>query len=175
LEFLNKRRGKLDAVTISGGEPTLQEDLIPMLREIRTMGFAVKLDTNGSRPDVLASLIQKKLLDFIALDMKAPYRKYADVVNVKVDADLIRESVRLVLKSDIRHEFRTTVVASLLSAKDILEIARSIDGAQRYALQKFQPATTLDKQYAGAGTYSEEQFLGLKKQLKEMIPLIVIR
>lgn len=175
LEFLTTRRNKLDAVTLTGGEPTLQEDLIPFIQKIRKMGFAVKLDSNGSQPDVLASMIQKKLLDFIALDVKAPIEKYQSVVQAPVAIDVIRESIRLVIKAKIQHEFRTTVVASLLTAQDILAIVREIAGAKRYALQKFQPARTLNKKYIQEKTYSDEEFLKIKKQLEKNVPLIIIR
>ncbi len=175
LEFFQTRRGKLDAVTITGGEPTLQENLIPFIIKIRQMSFAVKLDSNGSRPDVLDRLIREKLLDFIALDVKAPLEKYQDVVKVPIADDAIRESIRLVLKAKIQHEFRTTVVSSMLALEDILAIGREITGAKRYALQKFQPARTLNKKYLKEKTYSDEEFLKIKKQLEEKIPLIIIR
>lgn len=175
LEFLTTRQGKLDAVTITGGEPTLQEDLIPFIKKIRNMGFAVKLDSNGSQPDVLASMIQERLLDFVALDVKAPIEKYQSVVQIPVAIDVIRESIRLVLKAKIQHEFRTTIVASLLTAKDILAIVREIAGAKRYALQKFQPARTLNKKYIQEKTYSDQEFLKIKKQLEKNVPLIIIR
>ncbi|KAF0158987.1 MAG: pyruvate formate lyase activating enzyme [Syntrophaceae bacterium] len=175
LAFLTTRQGKLDAVTITGGEPTLQKDLIPFIKKIRNMGFAVKLDSNGSQPDVLASMIQERLLDFVALDVKAPIEKYQSVVQIPVAIDVIRESIRLVLKAKIQHEFRTTILASLLTAKDILAIVREIAGAKRYALQKFQPARTLNKRYIQEKTYSDEEFLKIKKQLEKNVPLIIIR
>jgi pyruvate formate lyase activating enzyme len=149
LEFLAHRRGKLDAVTITGGEPTLQEDLIPLIQKIRKMGFAVKLDSNGSRPDVLDRLLKEKLLDFVALDIKAPRDKYRLIVRVPVDPDVISQSVRLVLRSKIPQEFRTTVVKSMLTPKDILAIAKEIDGATRYAIQRFQPSQTPEPEFAG--------------------------
>jgi pyruvate formate lyase activating enzyme len=175
LEFLTTRRGKLDAVTITGGEPTLQEDLIPFIQKIRKMGFALKLDSNGSRPDVIAGLIKEKLLDFIALDVKAPSGKYPNVVQTPVAIDAIRESIRLVLKAKILHEFRTTVVTSLLTQNDILAIGREIAGARRYVLQKFQSARTLNKKYLKEKTYSDEEFLKIKKQMETDIPLVIIR
>lgn len=175
LDFLEHRRGKLDAVTITGGEPTLQENLIPLIQKIRKMGFAVKLDSNGSRPDVLARLLKDKLLDFVALDIKAPRDKYQSVVNTPVDAAIVAESVRLVLKSKIPQEFRTTIVKSMLTPKDILAIAKEIAGAKRYALQRFQPAQTLDPEYAGENSYPEKELLKLKEQLETIVPLIVIR
>jgi pyruvate formate lyase activating enzyme len=175
LEFFKTRQGKLDAITITGGEPTLQENLIPFIQAIRKMGFAIKLDSNGSRPDVLARLIREKLLDFIALDVKAPLSCYSRVVNAKVDANGIRQSIQIVLKAKIPHEFRTTVVVSLLTKKDISVIVREIIGAKRYALQKFQPARTLDKKYLEETTYSDEEFLEIQKQLEKEIPLVIIR
>jgi pyruvate formate lyase activating enzyme len=175
LKFFTMRQGKLDAVTITGGEPTLQEDLIPFIQKIRKMGFAIKLDSNGSHPDVLARLIEDKLLDFIALDVKAPADKYESVVKSPVDIDAIRESIQIVLKAKILHEFRTTVVASLLTTKDILAIVREIAGAKRYALQKFQPDGTLNKKYVDEKAYPDEEFLKIKKQLEKDIPLILIR
>ncbi len=175
LEFLASRRGKLDAVTITGGEPTLQEGLIPFIGRIRTMGFCVKLDSNGSRPDVLEHLVQERLLDFIAMDVKAPAAKYANAVHAAVSFDVIRESIRLILKSGLDHEFRTTVVSSRLSGAEILEISREIAGAQRYAIQKFQPVRTLNKKYLSETSYPDEVLLNIKKQLEKDIPLIVIR
>jgi pyruvate formate lyase activating enzyme len=175
LDFLEHRGGKLDAVTITGGEPTLQEDLIPLIQKIRKMGFAVKLDSNGSRPDVLARLLRDKLLDFVALDIKAPQDKYRQTVKIPIDAAVIAESVRLLLKSKIPQEFRTTVVKSMLTPKDILAIAKEIAGAKRYALQRFQPMQTLDPEFAGESSYPEEELLKLKKQLEKIIPLVVIR
>ncbi len=175
LTFLKNRTGKLDAVTITGGEPTLQEDLIPFIEKIRKIGFAVKLDSNGSRPDVLDRLIKEKLLDFIALDIKAPREEYKRVAKIPVDSAVIAESTQLVLKAKIPHEFRTTVVKSMLTPKDILTIAKEIAGAKRYVLQRFQPARILNHELAGEKTYPEEAFLKLKKQLEKYVPLVIIR
>ncbi len=175
LEFLQTRRKKLDAITISGGEPTLQEDLTEFIRNIRSMDFAVKLDSNGSRPDVLETLMNNRLLDYIALDIKAPAAKYPDAVNARVNYGLICDSIRIVLSSGIEHEFRTTVVASQLSIKDIDSIARDIAGANRYALQKFQSAKTLNSQYMEENTYPDDDFLKMKKKLEKQIPSVIIR
>jgi pyruvate formate lyase activating enzyme len=175
LEFLALRRGKLEAVTITGGEPTLQEDLIPFIQKIRKLGFALKLDSNGSQPQVLAKIIKEKLLDFIALDVKAPLAAYSSVVNAQVDADDIRQSIQIILKANIPHEFRTTVVTSELTQKDILEIVKEIAGAKRYVLQKFQPAKTLNKKYFQEKTYSDEEFLRIKKRLEKDITSVIVR
>ena len=136
LDFLNTRKGKLDAVTITGGEPTIQDDLAPFIKQIKKMGFAVKLDTNGSQPQVIKTLLDEKLLDFIAMDIKAPLEKYKSIVKVPVNADSIKESIRLILKAKIPYEFRTTIVESQLEEKDILQIAKLISGANQLCFTK---------------------------------------
>lgn len=173
--FLENRRGRLDAVVITGGEPALQDDLIPFIMDIRKLGFAVKLDTNGSRPRVLERLLRDGLVDFIAMDVKAPLEKYPDVVRAPLDKDDLRESIRLVIGAKIPHEFRTTAAASLLRPEDILTIAREIDGAKRYALQRFQPGETLETIFAEEKTFSDEEFVQIKNQLAGSIPVVIVR
>jgi pyruvate formate lyase activating enzyme len=175
LDFLNMRGGKLDAVTITGGEPTIQDDLAPFIKKIKKMKFAVKLDTNGSQPQVIKTLLDEKLLDFIAMDIKAPLEKYKSVVKVPVNSDLIKESIRLILKAKIQHEFRTTIVESQLEEKDIQQIAKLIFGANIYALQKFVPAKTLDKKLLKDKSYPDEKFQKIKKHLEHQIPSVTIR
>jgi pyruvate formate lyase activating enzyme len=175
LDFLNMRGGKLDAVTITGGEPTIQDDLAPFIKKIKKMKFAVKLDTNGSQPQVIKTLLDEKLLDFIAMDIKAPLEKYKSVVKVPVNSDLIKESIRLILKAKIQHEFRTTIVEFQLEEKDILQIAKLISGAKSYALQKFVPAKTLDKKLLKEKSYPDEKFQKIKKRLEHQIPSVTIR
>lgn len=175
LNFLARRIGKLDAVTITGGEPTIQKDLIPFIKQIRKLGFAVKIDSNGSQPDVIKKLLDEKLLDFVAMDIKAPLEKYKSIVRAPVDTQSIKESVRLVLKSKIPHEFRTTVVKSQLGAKDILEIAKLISGAKHYALQKFVPTKTLDKKFLKEKTCPDDELEKIKKRLEKDIPSVIVR
>lgn len=142
--FLEKRHGVLDGVVISGGEPTLQVDLAPFCERVRGLGFLVKLDTNGCRPDVVHDLLRKGLVDYIAMDVKAPPAKYSQAAGVAVDIRLVQRSITLLFESQIEYEFRTTVVPGLLECDDIVEIARWISGAKRYALQQFIPRNTLD-------------------------------
>ena len=175
LDFLNMRRGKLDAVTITGGEPTIHDDLAAFIKKIKKMKFAVKLDTNGSQPQVIKTLLDEKLLDFIAMDIKAPLEKYKSVVKVPVNSDLIKESIRLILKAKIQHEFRTTIVESQLDEKDILQIAELISGANSYVLQKFVPVKTLDKKLLKEKSYPDEKFQKIKKRLEHQIPSVTIR
>ena len=175
LDFLNMRRGKLDAVVITGGEPTIHDGLALFIKQIKKMGFAVKLDTNGSQPQVIKNLLDEKLLDLIAMDIKAPLEKYKDIVKTQVNPDSIKESIRLILKSKISYEFRTTVVQSQLEEKDILQIGKMIVGAKHYVLQKFVPVKTLDKKLLKEKSYPDEKFQKIKKRLEHQIPSVTIR
>src|SRR4030042_1481681 len=120
-------------------------------------------------------VLDEKLLDFIAMDIKAPLEKYKSIVRAPVDTQSIKESVKLILKSKIPHEFRTTVVKSQLTAKDILEIAKLISGAKRYALQKFVPTKTLDKKLLKEKTYPDDELEKIKKRLEKEIPSVIVR
>jgi pyruvate formate lyase activating enzyme len=175
LDFLKTRVGKLDAVSITGGEPTIQNDLLPFIRQIKKLGYAVKLDSNASRPQVIQELLKENLLDYIALDIKAPLSKYESVVKKKIDSGQIAESIKLVLKAKIPHEFRTTVVESQLTENDLVRIAREISGAKVYVLQKFRPTKALMKHYLKENTYSDEEFEKIKMRLEKEITTVIIR
>lgn len=175
MDFLRTRVGKLDAVSITGGEPTIQSKLIPFIGQIKKMGFAVKIDTNGSQPRVIKALLAENLLDYIAMDIKAPLEKYDEIVNVPVNTDLIQESIRLIIKSKIPHEFRTTIVQSLLDEKDIVSIAKLISGASNYVLQNFVPTKTLDTLFLKEKSHPDEVLQKLKKRLEHQIPNVTIR
>ena len=175
LEFLKTRIGKIDAVTITGGEPTIQNDLMPFIKRIKKMGFAVKLDSNGSGPEVIQKLLSEKLLDFIAMDIKAPLTKYENIAQVPLKTDSIKESIRIILRAKIPHEFRTTVVQSLLTENDIFKIARLISGARHYTLQKFVPSKTLNKKYLKEKPFSNDDLEKIKKRLEKEIPNVTIR
>jgi len=144
-DFLSRRVGLVDGVVVTGGEPTLQSGLIPFLRRVRERGFDVKLDTNGYRPDVLAALLDEGLVNYVAMDVKAPPTKYPLLAGrADVDVARVERSVDLLRSSGLPHEFRTTVVPGLLDEADVEEIARWIAGAERYVLQQFRPRRTLD-------------------------------
>jgi pyruvate formate lyase activating enzyme len=175
LDFLKERRGKLDGVTITGGEPTIQNDLTSFIKKIKKLGLAVKLDTNGSRPQVIQALLDEKLLDFIAMDIKGPLDKYESIVDAAVDCKEIEKSIKIILKSKIPHEFRTTIVPSQLASKDILKIAKLISGAKKYALQKFIPGKTLKNKFSDGKTSSPEELEKMKKRLEKEVSSVVIR
>ena len=174
-DFLETRKGKLDAVSITGGEPTLQDKLPAFIKQIRKMGFAVKMDTNGSQPKVIKNLLAEKLLDFIAMDIKAPLEKYKEIVKTTVKPDSIKESINLILKAKIPHEFRTTIVESQLGENDILQIGKLIAGADHYVLQNFVSKKTLDKKFLKEKPFSDEKLQKIKSRLEQQIPSVTIR
>ncbi len=137
LTWLDERQGFLDAVVITGGEPTLQPGLADFIRTVRARGYLVKLDTNGSKPDLLAELMAEGLLDYVAMDVKAPPERYEEMCGVPVDLTAIETGIQLLLDGSVNHEFRTTVVPQLTEA-DIIAVAKWIRGADRYVLQQFR-------------------------------------
>ncbi len=136
VERLRDRRGFLDSVVVSGGEPTLQSGLREFLAEVRALDLRVKLDTNGSRPDVLADLLDERCVDYVAMDLKAPPRRYSEFAGVAVPFDAIEASVRCIRERAPDYEFRTTVAPGL-DGDDLATIAEWIRGARRYVLQPF--------------------------------------
>lgn len=135
--FLEKRRGILDGVAISGGEPLLQAELSDFIARIKSMGFSVKLDTNGTHPNRLAELLASGNIDYVAMDVKNSREKYEKTVGVRVDTDAIDSSIHTIITSGVEHEFRTTVVAELHEKADFVEIGERLRGAKRYFLQQF--------------------------------------
>lgn len=136
-EFLKTRQGKLDGICITGGEPTLQPDLVDFIERIKKLGFAVKLDSNGTRPDVLRELFEKKLVDYVAMDIKASPENYQKVCGTKIDLERIKLSIDLIKNSGADYEFRTTVVPGLHKEEEFQEVAKWLNGAKRYILQKY--------------------------------------
>lgn len=143
-EFLESRKGKLDGVCITGGEPTLQRDLIEFMRKVKDMGFFVKLDTNGMRPDVVRRAIEEKVVDYFAMDIKNSLEKYSQTVGINVDIERIKLSVELIKNSGIDYDFRTTVVPGIHTYDDFKDIASWIGGAKKYALQGYRDQNILD-------------------------------
>lgn len=152
--FLARRKGLVDGAVVTGGEPTLQPDLLPFLRRLREEGVDVKLDTHGYHPDVLARLLGERLVDAVAMDVKAPPGKYSLLAGrADLDPARLERSMALLRESGIRYEFRTTVVPGLLDEADVAEIARWIAGAARYVLQPFRPVGTLDPALSSVAPY----------------------
>ena len=142
--FLNRRRGQLDGVVISGGEPTVHADLPDFIARIRALGFRIKLDTNGARPEVLEALLASKSLDFVAMDLKGTPEEYPLYCGAAVPGEAIRRSAALILSSGLPHEFRTTAVPGLHDVEKLLTLAAIVKGADLYAVQAFRPEKCLD-------------------------------
>jgi pyruvate formate lyase activating enzyme len=175
LSFLDKRRGKLEAVTVTGGEPTLQKDLRTFLGELKNMGYLVKVDTNGSNPDILSILIDRQLVDYIAMDIKGPLRKYGQMAAAKVDVSRIRKSVQIITTSGIEHEFRTTVVRSQLGLEDLASMAKIIKRSRLYVLQPFVAKMTLDGAFLSETSYTPEEFSTLREVLEKKGLSVIVR
>lgn len=137
-DYLNKRKNVLEAVCISGGEPTLNPYIIPLLENIKKIGYNIKLDTNGSNPDVLETLIKYNLIDYIAMDIKNDEFNYPKTIGLdNINFNNIKKSIKLIMNSNLDYEFRTTLVKELHNEESIQNIANLIKGANKYYLQKF--------------------------------------
>ena len=166
LRFLDARKGLVDGVVMTGGEPTLHADLPSALAALKLRGFAVKLDTNGSNPQMLRELLDQGLLSYIAMDIKAPLAQYARLVRAPVAPESIRRSIELLRGSGVEHEFRTTYVESLLSVGEMIEIAALIAGCSRFVLQRFQPTKALDASLLDQSPASEASLQHVKKAME---------
>ena len=175
LAFLESRKGKLDGVTVTGGEPTVQPDLLEFLMLVKEMGYHVKLDSNGTSPEVLKRALHDTVVDYIAMDIKAPFEKYTTVTIRDVDMEKIKESVAVIKASQIDHEFRTTVVKSLLSKEDIGAIGDIVSGAKRYYLQKFIPTKMNDPLFVNETTYSDAEFAKFRDMIARKVGFCGIR
>lgn len=176
LDFLKTRTGMLDGLVVTGGEPTMHgENLISFMREVKKLGFLVKLDSNGTDPVVLKQAIDEKLVDYIAMDIKSPFSKYTETVGRAVNVENIKKSIEILKKSGIPYEFRTTIVKSMLTFEDIEEIGKEIKGAKNYYLQKFIPTKTVNPQFLKKVTYSNEEFDSLKKIMEKYVSYCGIR
>jgi len=159
LNFLSKRKDFLDGVCVTGGEPTINKDLPEFLSKIKKMGFSVKLDTNGSNPEMLEQLVRSGLVDYIAMDIKAPLEKYDDVTKVKVDKEKIKKSIGIIRKigNFPEYEFRITVVPGLFNGQDALAIGKWLKGSKKFYIQNFRNIKTLDKSFIERGPFTKEE------------------
>lgn len=138
LEYLKKRKTIIDSVCITGGEPTLKKDLFDALYQLKDLGLLIKLDTNGTNPELLEKLIEKKLIDYCAMDIKTSWSKYHLATGlIGFNRENIQKSIDILLRGNIDYEFRTTLVSNFINEEDILVISKMITGAKRYYLQKF--------------------------------------
>ncbi len=170
--FLDKRIGKLDAVTITGGEPTLQTDLLDYTLRIKKLGFLIKLDSNGSNPDILQDVLGSKTIDYIAMDVKAPLEKYGEVTGSGIESEKIKNSIELTMNSNTAYEFRVTVTKSELDEGDILKIGKLIEGAKLCVLQKY---VAPGKNIPELETYSDGEFSKFQDIMGGFVKKCIIR
>ena len=176
LRFLDNRKEKLEGVCITGGEPTIQYDLIDFALKIKEKGFLVKLDTNGTRPDILKKMIDLKLVDYIAMDIKNSPRKYTKTSRVKnIDIERIKLSAELVRNSRLDYEFRTTVVPGMHSLEDFKTIGRWLEGSRRYFLQRFRSTGVLDRKFAEKSTAKKLDLEAIREMMNEYFQEVKIR
>ena len=172
--FLESRRGKLSGVCVTGGEPTLNRELPSFISKIRALGYSVKLDTNGTNPEMLESLIRDGLVDYVAMDIKTSIENYGRVSGIPdLDTSKIERSIDLLLSGTVPYEFRTTVVRELHTASDFYSIGRRIEGARAYFLQPFKDSGDLIED--GFSSYSEAEISALLDIVKVYIPNAQIR
>ncbi len=163
LSYLDSRKGWLEGVCVTGGEPLLSEDLEDLVRVVKERGLLVKLDTNGSLPGRLEKLVGEGLVDWIAMDIKAPLDRYSEVAGVSVRVEDIERSAAIVKGSGLTYMFRTTVVPGLLGREDIRRIGAWLEGADLYQLQQFVPHDTIDPAWLDVKPYPREEFVMLQE------------
>ncbi|MFA5163564.1 MAG: anaerobic ribonucleoside-triphosphate reductase activating protein [Patescibacteria group bacterium] len=174
--FLKSRQGKLEGVVITGGEPTLHPDLPEFIKTVKDLGYLVKLDSNGTNPEVLERLIKDGLLDYIAMDLKAPLEKYSASVGVAVNCNNIKKSVKIIMASGLPYEFRTTLVPGLIEASDIPAMGQLIKGASKWYLQSFKSDTDLvNPDYESARPFSAQEMRAMAKAGQAFVELCELR
>ncbi|MBR5292477.1 MAG: anaerobic ribonucleoside-triphosphate reductase activating protein [Clostridia bacterium] len=173
-DLLKKRKGVLEGVCITGGEPTLWKGLWDFAKEIKAMGYAVKLDTNGTNPELMHKLILAGVVDYVAMDIKNSPDKYAQTVGVKgFDLQPVKDSVRLLLQGTVGYEFRTTVVKGMHTPQDIVDIGKWIQGAQKYFIQPYRDSElVIDR---SCERHSDEELQALLAAAREYVPAAEIR
>ena len=175
LQFLKKRQGILDGVAITGGEPLLQRDMADFLRKIRDLGYAVKLDTNGSFPDRLIELVEAGLVDRVAMDIKNSPVLYAKTAGLpELDLKAIERSKDYLLEGHVEYEFRTTVVKGLHTAESLQEAAEWIRGTAEYYLQQFKDSGDIID-LGSLGAFSDEEMRGLAARIRPIVPTVRLR
>ncbi len=175
--FLEKRKKYLEAIVITGGEPTLHwSELKKFIIKAREKGYLIKLDSNGTNPEALKEAIEEKIVDYIAMDVKSSLENYSKAAGVPVDTNKIKESIELIMNSGIDYEFRSTILPEIYSKEDAVKVSELIKGAKKYYLQKFVPADTMiDETFKEKETYSKEKALELKKILEKTIQKVELR
>jgi pyruvate formate lyase activating enzyme len=173
VEFLKKRKKYLDGLVITGGEPTLQPDLVDFIRKMKRIGYLIKLDTNGLWPETIADLIKEKLVDYLAIDIKGPLDEYEKFAGVK--AGRVAETIKLVIDSGLAHEFRSTLVKGLHKLTDLEKMAKAISGGQAYYLQNYRAEKPLAGDKFNGRAFFDKEMEQARKIAIKYVPNTQIR
>jgi pyruvate formate lyase activating enzyme len=178
LEFLEKRKKYLEGLVITGGEPTLHQQLPEFIAKTKKIGYKIKLDTNGTNPKMIEKLIHEKLVDYFAMDIKTSFENYEKACGTKTDIEKIKKSVKIIMKSGIDYEFRSTIMPHYYTQKDAQKIAQDLKGAKKYFLQAFNEMngqTLIEPKTANKKKYSKKEALELKKILEKTIQKVELK
>lgn len=176
--FLKKRKGLLDGVVITGGEPTLHKKLPEFIKNIKDMGYLIKLDTNGSNPNMAEELIENKLVDYIAMDIKAPFDEYNNIITKEINIENVKKTFKLLVQNKVDYEFRTTVVSNLLNYESFVkinEIFKKEGKIKKYCLQRFKKSKHLNEFYLNAKTLTDEEFEKVSLLFKNTVEEFMVR
>ena len=167
LKFLEKRKGELEALSISGGEPLVNDDIFYFVDKVKKLGYLIKIDTNGAFPTRLKNLINRNLVDYISMDVKAPKHKYYQLCGVDVEISKIEESIEILKNDELDYEFKTTIVPGMLKKDDIIEIAKWLKGSKQYYLQQLKSDSPMIlSELDGTKPYSKEYLIEILNEIK---------
>ena len=179
VDFYKERKDFLDGICLTGGEPTLYDNLVEVLKLFKEAGALVKLDTNGTSPEKVRELVDAELIDYIAMDIKnaLEFEKYKKASSLKSEAlfDNVKKSIDYIRSCKVPYEFRTTVVPTIHEKQDIIDIAKFIKGAEKYALQNFQPENTLDVEFEKLTPFEVKDIEEMADSIKSLIDKVVVR
>lgn len=173
--FLEKRKGVLDGVVVTGGEPTLMPDLLPFLAKLKEQGFKVKLDTNGNRASVLHAAMDAGLVDYVAMDVKTSIDEYPNLVGNLASAENLRESMKMLMAGSVPYEFRSTLIKETHTPEVIADMVALMTGAKRVALQTFRPGNTLCAKFGDYHAFSEEEMEAIRQQFLPVATEVIMR
>lgn len=174
LSFLQKRQGVLDGVCITGGEPTLYSDLPDFISSVKSLGYLIKLDTNGSNPDLLSGMISRGLIDYVAMDIKSSIDGYGSITEIPdLQTDKILDSIGILNSSGLDHEFRTTYIKEFHTSDVISDIGHMLEGSPKYYIQSFKDSDFVPDHNLTA--FTKDELLSIRKQLLEYIPCVELR
>jgi pyruvate formate lyase activating enzyme len=172
-DYLEKRKKVIDGIVISGGEPTVQKDLLRFMKRVKDKGFLVKLDTNGSNPKILKEIIYENLVDYIAMDIKNVFELYKEVTYTNTNTSNLKESIKLISDSNIDHEFRTTIIKNVHDLDKIYKICSYVDNHAKMFLQNFEQSENVkDKKLE---SFTKEELIDIQKKVKKKFPNVIVR